>query len=243
MSREGTDLDVEEVLKTAIVTGASRGLGLAIARGLAERGWRLVIDARDREALEDAAAELALSTEVRAISGDVTVEDHRRSLVAAVDGFGRLDALINNAGVLGPSPPPPLLRLGLDDLRNILEINALAPLRLFQMTASRLEAAGGCLLNVTSEAAVEAFEGWGGYGSSKAALEHISRVTAREHPDLDVYWIDPGDLNTRMEQDGFPGEDVSDRPDPATRVPMFLRLLEKRPPSGRYRADERTPSN
>ena len=226
-------------LKTALVTGASRGLGLALARGLAEQGWSLVIDARDRDALEKAAGELARLAEVRAVPGDVTDEEHRRSLVAAVDSLGNLDALVNNAGVLGPSPPPPLLELSLDALRQVLEVNMLAPLRLFQMTASRLEAARGCLVNVTSEAAVEAFEGWGGYGSSKAALEHISRVIAREHPGLDVYWIDPGDLNTRMEQEGFPHQDVSDRPDPATCVPAFLGLLERRPPSGRYRAAER----
>ena len=226
-------------LKTALVTGASRGLGFALARGLAEQGWGLVIDARDRDALEKAAAELGRLTEVRAVPGDVTDEDHRLSLVSAVDSLGRLDALVNNAGVLGPSPPPPLLELSLDALREVLEVNMLAPLRLFQMTASRLEAARGCLLNVTSEAAVEAFEGWGGYGSSKAALEHITRVIAREHPGLDVYWIDPGDLNTRMEQEGFPDQDVSDRPAPAACVPAFLDLLERRPPSGRYRAAER----
>lgn len=223
-------------MKVAVVTGASRGLGLALARALARRGWALVIDARGARALEQVATELERDTTVVAIPGDVTDDDHRRKLIAAADDLGRIDALVNNAGILGPSPPPPLASCPVDALEQVYRVNAFAPLRLFQLAASSLARSSGRVVNVTSEAAVEPFVGWGGYGSSKAALDQLSNVLAREHPELRVYWVDPGDLNTQMEQEGFPDEDVSDRPAPDVSVPGFLRLLEEDLPSGRYRA-------
>jgi NAD(P)-dependent dehydrogenase (short-subunit alcohol dehydrogenase family) len=223
-------------VKVALVTGASRGLGLALARSLAERGWRLVIDARGAEALERARAELAEKTEVVAIPGDVSDEAHRLALVDAVGP--RLDLLVNNASVLGPSPLPPLASYPLAELERVYVVNALAPLALVQRAIPQLEAAGGRIVNVTSDAATEAYEGWGGYGSSKAALEALTRVLAAEHPGLRVYAVDPGDMNTQMQQDAFPGEDVSDRPPPEESTPALLELIEGELPSGRYRAAE-----
>ncbi|CAN5643125.1 SDR family oxidoreductase [soil metagenome] len=223
-------------MSVAIITGASRGLGRALARALAERGWRLVIDARGADALEAARAELVESTTTVAIAGDVTDESHRRDLVAAAERLGAVDAVVNNAGILGPSPPPRLEALEASSLRAIYEVNVLAPLGLCRLALPALRVSSGCIVNVSSEAAVEAFASWGGYGSSKAALDHISRVFALEHPELRVYWVDPGDMNTEMEQQGFPDEDVSDRPSPLESVPGFLSLLEGRLPSGRYRS-------
>ena len=223
-------------MRVALVTGASRGLGLALARALSARGWALVIDARGADALDRAATELAGGAPVVALQGDVSDERHRRDLVEAAGALGDLHALVNNAGILGPSPPPRLDALELEALRSLYEVNVLAPLRLFQLSARLLARSSGCVVNVTSEAGVAAFPEWGGYGSSKAALEHISKVLTLEHARLDVYCVDPGDMNTEMEQDGFPDEDVSDRPDPAVSVPGFLELIERRPRSGRYRA-------
>ena len=197
-------------MPTAIVTGASRGLGLALARSLADRGWRLVIDARDGAALERAAA--GLPTEVAAVAGDIADPGHRQGLVAAAGGH--LDLLVNNASILGPSPLPALARYPLDELEQVLRVNALAPLALMQLVLPVL-AAGGRVVNVTSDAAVEPYEGWGGYGASKAALEQLSAVFAAENPALLVYAVDPGDMNTRMHQDAYPGEDISDRPAPS----------------------------
>ena len=171
-----------------------------------------------------------------AIAGDVADEAHRRALADATLAGGGPDALINNAGILGASPPPPLDSVQLDDLRRIYEVNVFAPLRLWQLVEPGLAATRGCVINVTSEAAARSFAGWGGYGSSKAALESLSGVLAVERPERNVYWVDPGDMNTAMEQAGFPDEDVSDRPDPSSSVPVFLRLLDERPPSGRYLA-------
>jgi NAD(P)-dependent dehydrogenase (short-subunit alcohol dehydrogenase family) len=219
----------------AIVTGASRGLGLALARALADRGWRLVIDARGGAELERAAAELRARTEVTALAGDVGDAWHRQALVAAAGDAGRIDLLVNNASLLGPSPQPPLSAYPLDELERVYRINVLAPLALAQLALPRL-AEGGRIVNVTSDAAVEAYEGWGGYGSSKAALEQLSAVLAAEHPALRVYWVDPGDMNTRMQQEAFPGEDISDRPDPEESVPGLLALIEGDLPSGRYGA-------
>ena len=220
-------------MPTAIVTGASRGLGLALARSLADRGWRLVIDARDRAALEEAAAGLRERTAVVAVAGDVADPAHREALVAAVDG--PLDLLVNNASILGASPRPPLARYPLDELEHVYRVNALAPLALMQAVLPRL-AEGARIVNVTSDAAVEAYEGWGGYGSAKAALEQISAVFASEQPGLRVYAVDPGDMNTRMHQDAYPGEDISDRPPPEQSVPGLLALIEGDLPSGRYSA-------
>src|SRR5262245_36051945 len=220
-------------MTTALVTGASRGLGLALSRELASRGWRLVIDARGADDLAAARAELAHLTDVVAVPGDVADEKHRRALIDAAGA--ELDLLVNNASILGPSPLPALAGYPLEELEEVYRVNALAPLRLLQL-ALPLLAAGGRILNVTSDAATEAYEGWGGYGSSKAALEQLTRVLAAERPDLRVYAVDPGDMRTRMHQDAFPGEDISDRPRPEDSVPGILGLIDGALPSGRYRA-------
>ncbi len=226
--------------RVALITGASRGLGLALARALAERGWGLVIDARGREAIErarDEVAGLAGATVVRAIAGDVADESHRRRLVEEAAALGGLDLLVNNASLLGPSPQPALDDYPLDVLEDVFRANVLAPLRLIQLALPLLSASGDeRIVNVTSDAAVEGYEGWGGYGSSKAALEQLSNVLAAEQPGLRVYWVDPGDMNTQMQREAFPGEDVSDRPPPEASVPGMLRLVEGDLPSGRYRA-------
>jgi NAD(P)-dependent dehydrogenase (short-subunit alcohol dehydrogenase family) len=220
-------------MPTAIVTGASRGLGFALADALADRGWRLVIDARDGVALEQAAARLRDRTDVVAIAGDVADPRHRTGLVEAAGPV--LELLVNNASALGPSPLPPLAAYPLDRLEQVYRTNAVAPLALVQLALPRL-AEGARIVNVTSDAAVEAYAGWGGYGSSKAALEQISAVLGAEHPELHVYTVDPGDMNTRMQQDAFPGEDVSDRLPPEASVPGLLALIEGDLPSGRYMA-------
>jgi NAD(P)-dependent dehydrogenase (short-subunit alcohol dehydrogenase family) len=220
-------------MASAIVTGASRGLGLALATELAKRGRRLVIDARGEHELEAARESLAALTEVVALPGDIGSEAHRRALVAAAGP--RIELVINNAGGLGPSPLPPLERYPLAELEALYRVNVLAPLRLFQL-ARPLLGERAAILNVTSDAAVEAYEGWGGYGSSKAALEQLTRVLGAEHPELRVYSVDPGDMRTRMHQDAFPGEDISDRPLPEESVPGLLALIEGELPSGRYRA-------
>jgi NAD(P)-dependent dehydrogenase (short-subunit alcohol dehydrogenase family) len=220
-------------MPTAIVTGASRGLGFALADALADRGWRLVIDARDEVALEQAAARLDDRTEVVALAGDVADARHRTALVEAAGEA--LDLLVNNASSLGPAPLPPLSEYPLDQLEQVYRTNALAPLALVQLALPRL-AEGARIVNVTSDAAVEAYAGWGGYGSSKAALEQITAVLGVEHPELRVYSVDPGDMNTRMQQDAFPGEDVSDRLPPEASVPGVLALIEGDLPSGRYMA-------
>ena len=219
--------------RTALITGASRGLGLALARRLAADGWALIIDARGADALEDARAELAQHTEVIAIAGDVTDAAHRQALAEAARAAGGLDALVNNAGLLGPSPQPNLLAYPLDVLEQVYRANVVAPLALLQDLHDTLKP-GARVINVTSDAGVEAYPGWGGYGSSKAALEHLSAVLAIENPDLRLYWVDPGDMRTQMQQEAFPGEDISDRPLPEESVPGFLALLEADWPSGRY---------
>jgi NAD(P)-dependent dehydrogenase (short-subunit alcohol dehydrogenase family) len=221
----------------AIVTGASRGLGRALAQALADEGWRLVVDARGADALEAARAELAGVTTVRAVTGDVAEERHRLRLIQEARALGGLDALVNNASLLGPSPQPMLDAYPLDTLQEVYGANLFGPLRLVQLALPLLRRAPlGRIVNVTSDAAVEGYEGWGGYGSSKAALEQASNVLAVEEPGLRVYWVDPGDMNTRMQEEAFPGEDVSDRPPPEASVPGFLRLLRGDLPSGRYRA-------
>jgi NAD(P)-dependent dehydrogenase (short-subunit alcohol dehydrogenase family) len=217
----------------AIITGASRGLGLALARALAQRGWSLVLDARGAEALAGAERELGELTEVAAIAGDVADPEHRRQLIDAAGE--RIDLLVNNASVLGPSPQSPLAGYPLDVLERVYRVNVLAPLALVQLALPRLTDQG-CILNLTSDAAVEAYTGWGGYGSSKAALEQLSVILAEEQPALRVYAVDPGDMRTRMHQEAFPGEDISDRPPPEDSVPGLLALIEGRLPSGRYRA-------
>jgi NAD(P)-dependent dehydrogenase (short-subunit alcohol dehydrogenase family) len=219
--------------RTALITGASRGLGLALARALADRGWRLVIDARGGEALEVARRQLAQRTDVIALAGDVADDRHRAALIGAAGD--RIDALVNNASILGPSPQPALADYPLAVLEGVLRVNTLAPLALVQAALPVLPQ-GARVVNVTSDAAVEAYEGWGGYGSSKAALEQLTRVLAVERPQLRVYAFDPGDMNTALHQEAFPGEDISDRPPPEDSVPALLELLEGDLPSGRYRA-------
>ncbi|TCC43526.1 SDR family NAD(P)-dependent oxidoreductase [Kribbella sindirgiensis] len=226
----------------ALITGASAGLGLALAHGLADRGWALVIDARGAEALKDAADALADRTDVVPLAGDVTDPDHRADLVEAITELGRLDLLINNASYLGQSPLQALATADLDELRRVYEVDVLAPIALTQALLPALTTASGVLINISSDAAVEAYETWGGYGSAKAALDHVTRILAAEHPALAVYAVDPGDLRTAMHQAAFPGEDISDRPEPATVVPAFLQLLDSRPESGRYRASEFAPA-
>jgi NAD(P)-dependent dehydrogenase (short-subunit alcohol dehydrogenase family) len=222
-------------MRTALVTGASRGLGLALARALAQQRFRLVIDARGDAALEDVRAELAQLTEVTALPGDVADEHHRGELVDAVGD--RLELLVNNASALGPSPLPELASYPLAKLRRVYEVNVLAPLALIQ-SALPLLRPSGTVINVTSDAAVEPYEGWGGYGSSKAALDQLTRVLAGEQPDLHIYAVDPGDMRTQMQQDAFPGEDISDRPPPEDSVPGIVSLLDGRLPSGRYAVAE-----
>jgi NAD(P)-dependent dehydrogenase (short-subunit alcohol dehydrogenase family) len=222
-------------MPTAIITGASRGLGQALARALAERNWALVIDARGARDLERVARELGALTEVAALPGDVADSAHRRALVQAAGET--IDLLVNNASVLGPSPQPALAEYPIDRLARVYAVNVLAPLGLAQLALPRMPD-GARVINVTSDAAVEPYEGWGGYGSSKAALEQVSAILGSEHPSLRVYTVDPGDMRTQMHQEAFPGEDISDRPPPEDSVPGLLALIEGELPSGRYRAKE-----
>jgi NAD(P)-dependent dehydrogenase (short-subunit alcohol dehydrogenase family) len=232
----------------AIVTGGSKGLGAALAAGLADRGWSLVIDARG--AAELARTEQALQARRRdgasvvAVAGDVADPVHRIELVAAALDLGGVDLLVNNASTLGPTPMPALAAYAVEDLAAVYEVNLLAPLALTQAALPALGRSGDPrVLNVTSDASVEAYEGWGGYGSSKAALDHLSAVLAVEHPGIRVWAVDPGDMRTQMHQDAFPGEDISDRPLPESVVPGLLALIEGDRPSGRYRAADLTPAD
>lgn len=222
-----------------LITGASRGLGLALARELASRQWRLIIDARGAEALDGARSELARRTKVIAVAGDISDRSHRAALADVAAAMGGIDALVNNASVLGPSPQPVLLDYPVDELERVYRVNALAPLALIQEIHARdALRADGCIINVTSDAGIEPYAGWGGYGSSKAALEQLSAVLAAELTDGRVYWVDPGDMNTQMHQEAYPGEDISDRPPPEESVPGIVCLIESSLPSGRYRARE-----
>jgi NAD(P)-dependent dehydrogenase (short-subunit alcohol dehydrogenase family) len=224
-------------MPTAIITGASRGLGLALARALAERGWNLVLDARGGDALQQAAEELAATTEVVAVTGDVADARHRGELIEAARALGGPDLLVNNASLLGPSPQPRLADYPLDVFGAVYDVNVTAPLALIQLALPLLvQSPQGRILNITSDAGVEGYEGWGGYGSSKAALEQLSKVLAAEHPELRVWWVDPGDMNTQMHQEAFPGEDISDRPPPEDSIPGILRLIDEDVPSGRHQA-------
>jgi NAD(P)-dependent dehydrogenase (short-subunit alcohol dehydrogenase family) len=203
-------------MPVAVITGASRGLGLAIARKLVERGWHLIVDARD----------------------GVADPRHREAIAGAVDRAGSVALLVNNASLLGPSPQPMLERYPLSELERVFRVNTFAPLALIQALLPALQAAGGTIVNVTSDAAVEAYEGWGGYGASKAALEQLTAILGAEQNTLHVYSFDPGDMRTAMHQEAYPGEDISDRPEPESVVPSLLRLIEERPPSGRYFSTE-----
>ena len=223
----------------ALITGASRGLGQALAAGLAREGYTLILDARDAQALSEVAA--SLPTRVVAVPGDVTDPAHRAALRDTAASLGGLDLLINNAGTLGAHPLPALADYPVAELREAFEVNVLAPVALTQLMLPGLRARGGAVLNVTSDAAVEAYSGWGGYGAAKAALEQVSNVLKAEETAVRVWWVDPGDLRTGMHQQAFPGADISDRPLPAAVVPGFVRLIAERLPSGRYRAADLVP--
>jgi NAD(P)-dependent dehydrogenase (short-subunit alcohol dehydrogenase family) len=224
---------------TALITGASQGLGRALAAALSERGWRLVVDGRDHDRLAAAVAALPHPKAVTAIPGDVADPDHRAALAEAVGPT--LDLLVNNASDLGPSPLPPLARLRPDELLRVLAVNTVAPLALVQLTLPELERVHGRVLDVSSDAAVEAYAGWGGYGASKAALDQLTAVLAVEHPGLRIYAVDPGDMNTAMHRAAEPGEDLSGLPSPESVVPALLRLVDDDLPSGRYRAADLAP--
>ncbi|MDX6657381.1 MAG: hypothetical protein QOH62_2174 [Solirubrobacteraceae bacterium] len=221
-------------MPTAIITGASRGLGQALARALDAGGWRLVLDARGGEALERAADDLG---DAVALPGDVSDPGHRRALLALAGP--RIDLLVNNASILGPSPQPGVAEIPLDAFEEVHRVNVLAPLALTQLALPRIPA-GGVILNITSDAGIEPYEGWGGYGSSKAAFEQWTAVLGVERPDLRVYAVDPGDMRTQMHQEAFPGEDISDRPLPEDSIPGLLALIGGTLQSGRYRAHDLT---
>jgi len=231
----------EHVMPLALITGASLGLGFELADALADDGWDLVLDARHRGPLEAAAAHFATRTGVVALAGDVADDAHRTALASAVAARGGLDLLVHNASTLGPSPLPALVDLPPAEFARILAVNVQAPLALTVAVLPALRTAGGTVLAISSDAAVEHYAGWGGYGAAKAALDHLQGTLAVENPDLHVYSVDPGDMRTAMHQAAFPGEDISDRPLPATVVPALLRLIGERPPSGRFRAADWSP--
>jgi NAD(P)-dependent dehydrogenase (short-subunit alcohol dehydrogenase family) len=224
----------------AVITGASQGLGRALAHELAGRGWSLVLDARRESALTSAVRSLPGGPHP-AIAGDVADPAHRRDLVDVAAELGGATALVNNASTLGASPLPRLADLDTTTYLRILQVNLVAPVALTAALLPQLRTSRGVVVNVSSDASVEPYETWGGYGSSKAGLDHATRVLAAEEPALRVYAVDPGDMRTAMHQDAFPGEDISDRPDPAVVVPALVRLLEGSLPSGRYRASELAP--
>ena len=223
-------------MPTAIITGASRGLGLALAHALAAEGWALIIDARGGDALAAAASELrerSPDADIEALAGDITAPAHRDALIGAARGH--LDLLINNAGTLGPSPLPAGADLHATALRDIVETNVVAPHALTQAALPLLRESRGIVVDITSDAAVEAYPGWSGYGAAKAATEQLRNVLAAEETDVTVWRVDPGDLRTQMHQLAFPGEDISDRPLPDTVAPGLVGLLAAGPASGRYR--------
>jgi NAD(P)-dependent dehydrogenase (short-subunit alcohol dehydrogenase family) len=249
-TRTNVDTSRDEQTGVGIITGASRGFGRALAQALVSEGWALVIDARDAAELQasrrtildlTSVAAAAAPRTVVAVAGDIRDAQHRSDLIEAarsIGGTGGIDLVVNNASLLGPSPQPALADYPLDAWTEVYDANVRAPLALVQATLADLLSAGGVVVNITSDAAVEPYEGWGGYGSSKAALEHWTRILAAEQPQLSVYAFDPGDMRTQMHQDAFPGEDISDRPSPESVVPALLRLLRERRPSGRYRASD-----
>jgi len=221
--------------KVAVITGASQGLGFALAHELDRHGWTLVLDARDAARLAESVEGLA---HAHPIAGDVTDAGHRAALAARAAELGGANLLVNNASTLGASPQPTIAELTPEVLEEVVRTNLQAPVELVRVLLPQLRATGGTVLNISSDAAVEGYPGWGGYGASKAALDQLSRVLAAEEPDLRVYAVDPGDMRTRMHQDAFPGEDISDRPPPEDVVPHLVALLASDLPSGRYRAAE-----
>jgi NAD(P)-dependent dehydrogenase (short-subunit alcohol dehydrogenase family) len=230
-------------MSTALVTGASEGLGRALAQALAERGWSLVVDARRENPLADVADRLtdAGAAAVRPVAGDVADAGHRAVLATVAEDLGGVDVIVNNASTLGASPQPHLADWEPIAFAGVFAVNVFAPLALVRLLLPGLRTRRGRVVNISSDAAVESYEGWGAYGSSKAALDHASAILAVEEPELRVYAVDPGDMRTRMHQDAFPGEDISDRAEPESVVPALLQLIDGDLPSGRYRASELTP--
>jgi NAD(P)-dependent dehydrogenase (short-subunit alcohol dehydrogenase family) len=224
-------------MPVAIITGASKGLGRALAEALAARGWDLVLDARTAAVLQETADRLDMyGTRVSALPGDVTDVGHRAALVAAARRLGGLDLLVSNASALGAEPLVRLEALDPSGLRRALEVNVVAALGLVQEALPLLRASGaGTVIAVSSDAAAEAYETWGGYGASKAALDHLAAVLGAEEPGLRVWAVDPGDMATDLYAAAVP-DDGDPRPAPASAVPGFLRLLDERPASGRYAA-------
>jgi NAD(P)-dependent dehydrogenase (short-subunit alcohol dehydrogenase family) len=229
----------ENTLPVAIVTGASRGFGRAVTAALLDRGWVVVGDARRAADLETTARELN-SSQLVALPGDVTDASHRDALVAAAINAGPLRLLVNNASRLGPSPQPALSDYPASELWAVYHTNLFTPLALIQAALPALIDNAGVIVNLTSDAAVEPYPGWGGYGSSKAAFDQLSAILAAEVSAVPVYAFDPGDMRTEMHQAAFPGEDISDRAEPESVVPALLRLLDTRPAAGRYRAADLT---
>lgn len=236
-------------MPTALITGASAGLGRALATELAARHWRLIIDGRRSEELATVAAKLRTTAEVTAIAGDVADGRHRRAVVAAVQRAGALDLLVNNASTLGPTPLRPLQQTATAELADVLQVNVLAPFALIRALLPAIERGNGVVLNISSDAAVDHYPTWGAYGASKAALDHLTATLAAEEEstppaetgstrDIRFYAVDPGDMNTAMQQAAFPGEDVSDRRSPENVVPALIDLITRRPASGRYLAGD-----
>ncbi len=221
-------------MPNALITGGSKGLGRALALDLAGDGWDVVITARTPQMLDDVARDGA--PRIRAIAGNVRHPSHRARLAAAAGPS--LDLLVNNASHLGPSPLLPVGAVGEDELHAVFDTNVVSPLALLGRLLPALRRGDGVVINVSSDAAVEAYETWGPYGASKAALDHASGVLAREEPGLKVYAFDPGDMRTDMHQAAFAGEDISDRPLPETVVPVLRHLVASGPPSGRYAASD-----
>lgn len=230
--------------QVALVTGASRGLGLEVARAYARRGLRLILTARGIDPLKQASDELTRTTDVFALAGDVADPAHAEQLVhAGVRRFGRIDVLVNNASELGPSPLPELQQLNISAFEEVLWVNVVAPLKLIQLVLPDMRArASGMIVNVTSDAGVQAYPTWGGYGASKAALEHLSRILAveLESSGVRVFVVDPGDMNTAMHRAAEPGVDLSHLPTPESVAPAFVRLLDEDVPFGRFEAQHLT---
>ncbi len=228
-------MKTNQVNKTALITGASRGLGLALARQLAKEGWQLIINGRNAQALKTAAEELSLLTSVIAISGNVIDEIHLLQFIDAAEKTNGIDLVINNASTLGASPQPKLLEYPIEAIHTIFHTNVIAPLSLLQKVHKHLKT-NAKIINTSSDAAQAAYEGWGGYGSSKAALDHLTAILAKEYPQYGIYSIDPGDMRTQMHQEAFPNEDISDRPLPEESVPGFMAIINGDLDSGRYEA-------
>lgn len=222
--------------RTALITGASRGLGLALATALAKEGWQLIINGRNASALLKVQNELSAFAKVEAISGDLIDEIHLLQFPERAARLGGLDLVVNNASTLGASPQPALLEYKIEDLHQIFHTNVIAPLSLLQKLREQMKPKA-VVINISSDAAVEAYAGWGGYGASKAALDHLTAILAKENPQWQIYSFDPGDMRTRLHQEAFPGEDISDRPLPEeVAVPGLLKLIRSSPPAGRYLA-------